>query len=387
MLHAIYKGNYTFYVSTEDMRFDSSVPTTQLRYLFQFTNDMDGRVAYAYGQNQVVHNRYTKVTFSHNTTEDVFLGRVNFVPNGYWKYKVYEVSADASLASISCANAPASVDSSGEGILASWKIVKMPDTLISSGNFTGNEDTEDTLINQHSIADLDAGTYVIRFYDSCGALVSYSSAAPNSSVGEFIINEVVTQSSGAYDEGRWMFPTSLIRTPTGINFQMHSHAPVGYTYSSTQAGVPGTITTTITSQPQITTHTFTQTDPPSSANNLIEYEMLDSLGNAVMLNPSGTEIIVNIRPAENPFLYYGVSITMMNTDVSITAAGVVKEKGIATFNMIYGASAESLASGYWVLQGLVEEGKLYIEEPAGEEQVQYTQNNPASGTNYIYYGQ
>jgi len=383
MLHAIYKGNYTFYISTEDMRFDSSVPTTQLRYLFQFTNDMDGRVVYAYGQNQVVHNRYTKVTFSHNTTEDVFLGRVNFVPNGYWKYKVYEVSADASLASISCANAPASVDSSGDGILGSWKIVKAPDTVIESGNFTGNNN-----VYQDTLTDLDAGSYYIRFYDSCGDLVAYSSAAPQSLVGGFEIYEVVTQSSGVYDEGRWMFPTNLVRTATGITFDMVSYAPIGYKYYSEQIGVPGSIVTTITSQPQTTSHTFVQTNPPSSLNNLIEYEMTDSLGNSVMLMPDGTtEVIVNIRPAENPFLYYGDSVWMMNTDVSITAAGVVKEKGSATFNMIYGASGEALTSGYWVLQGLVEEGKLYIEEPAGEEQVQYTQHPEPSGTNYIYYGQ
>ena len=40
-----------------------------------------------------------------------------------------------------------------------------------------------------------------------------------------------------------------------------------------------------------------------------------------------------------------------------------------------------------VVQGLVEQGKLYISEPSGEEQVQYTQNPTPSGTNYIWYGQ
>ena len=40
-----------------------------------------------------------------------------------------------------------------------------------------------------------------------------------------------------------------------------------------------------------------------------------------------------------------------------------------------------------VVQGLVEIGKMYVGEKSGTEQVQYTQNSPASGTNYIWYGQ
>ena len=30
---------------------------------------------------------------------------------------------------------------------------------------------------------------------------------------------------------------------------------------------------------------------------------------------------------------------------------------------------------------------MYVGEKSGTEQVQYTQNSPASGTNYIWYGQ
>ena len=40
-----------------------------------------------------------------------------------------------------------------------------------------------------------------------------------------------------------------------------------------------------------------------------------------------------------------------------------------------------------IVQGLVAIGKLYLDEKSGTEQVQYVQNNPASGTNYIWYGQ
>ena len=40
-----------------------------------------------------------------------------------------------------------------------------------------------------------------------------------------------------------------------------------------------------------------------------------------------------------------------------------------------------------VVRGLVTKGILLVNEEAGQEQVQYTQRQEPSGTNYIYYGQ
>jgi len=40
-----------------------------------------------------------------------------------------------------------------------------------------------------------------------------------------------------------------------------------------------------------------------------------------------------------------------------------------------------------IVQGLVTKGKMYLAERNGTEQVQYTQRQEPSGTNYIYYGQ
>ena len=40
-----------------------------------------------------------------------------------------------------------------------------------------------------------------------------------------------------------------------------------------------------------------------------------------------------------------------------------------------------------VVQGLVTKGKMYVADKAGTAQVQYTQRQEPSGTNYIYYGQ
>jgi hypothetical protein len=40
-----------------------------------------------------------------------------------------------------------------------------------------------------------------------------------------------------------------------------------------------------------------------------------------------------------------------------------------------------------VVQGLVTKGKMYVADKSGTAQVQYTQHEETSGTNYIYYGQ
>ena len=92
MIHGQYGQPYTFYTTTEEKRIDKAVPSSQIRFLYKFTNGMDRNVVYAYGQNQMVNNRYTKVTMSPNIVEDVYTGAINFFPNGYWEYEVYEVS-------------------------------------------------------------------------------------------------------------------------------------------------------------------------------------------------------------------------------------------------------------------------------------------------------
>ena len=47
---------------------------------------------YAYAQTETIYDRYTKFEFEYNATPDRYLGRIKFLPSGYWKYEVYEVS-------------------------------------------------------------------------------------------------------------------------------------------------------------------------------------------------------------------------------------------------------------------------------------------------------
>ena len=89
MLQVTYKSSpYIFYVSTEGNRIDTSVTTAKIRFLFKLTNDMSGAIHYGYGQSQTIYDRYTKMQLVHNTTEDVFTGAVDLVPNGYWAYEI-----------------------------------------------------------------------------------------------------------------------------------------------------------------------------------------------------------------------------------------------------------------------------------------------------------
>ena len=73
--------------------------------------------------------------------------------------------------------------------------------------------------------------------------------------------------------------------------------------------------------------------------------------------------------------------------VSVNSGGTVLSKGSAVITIVNGTTQESTTQGYYTLQGVVEQGKLYVSEPSGEEQVQYTQHTEPSGTNYIWYGQ
>lgn len=106
MIQAITGTNLTTFLQTEDNRINTSVASSQIRHLLKFTNDMDKSVQYAYGTTETIFSRYTEFTFTYNTTPDVYNGEIKFLPAGYWKYEVYEVSWVGAV-SVSSGNAPA----------------------------------------------------------------------------------------------------------------------------------------------------------------------------------------------------------------------------------------------------------------------------------------
>ena len=109
MIQAITETNLTTYLQTEDNRIDTSVSSDKIRHLVKFTNDMDKSIQYAYSTVHLIYDRYTKFVFDYKASPDVYEGKIKFLPAGYWKYEVYEVSWTGAVA-ISAGNAPVTED-------------------------------------------------------------------------------------------------------------------------------------------------------------------------------------------------------------------------------------------------------------------------------------
>ena len=97
MIQATQGSEFYAYINTEANRIDTSVSSAHIRHLFKFINDLDGAVFYAYGYvfeggPEDINNRYTKLRFIQDFAPDVYTGRVQLEPVGYYKYEVYEVS-------------------------------------------------------------------------------------------------------------------------------------------------------------------------------------------------------------------------------------------------------------------------------------------------------
>ena len=94
-------------ISTEDNRIDTTVPSTQIRFLVKFINDLDGSVQYSYSiLANGIKPRYTDMAFLYSITPDVYNGSTKLFPAGHWKYEVYEVSWTGTVV-ISLGTAPA----------------------------------------------------------------------------------------------------------------------------------------------------------------------------------------------------------------------------------------------------------------------------------------
>jgi hypothetical protein len=366
MLQAVYKTSpYTFYLSTEDKRIDTSkTNTNNLLYLFKLTNDMSGEIQYAFSPVYTIYNRYSKFQLYHNTTPTYWQGRVNLVPNGYWNYKVYEYSGDT-VSGSTCPTIPNPTTN-----VIGYYTITDPSAAITTTNLIAGTD-----VYEHSLTDLDAGAYTIKLYDNCDTLIAS---------GGFTIPSITAQSDGT----RWVQVQNVDQTSTGLTFEVVSNMPIGHSYDFQQGSGSYTQVTDITSKPQTTSHSFTQIDPPTSVNNLVEMRAYDQTGG----NAGGGATVfglntIDFTPIEQPSSYYGLGGDVSFMPVSVNGSGTVLSKGSAIITVIYGATANSTTQNYYTLQGLTTQGKLYVSEPSGEEQVQYNQHPEPSGNNYIWYGQ
>ena len=90
MIHATQSSNFIAYVSTKENRINTSAGNWN--HLFKFTNDMTNDVIYSYPTSETITDRYTKCEFTYNSTPNIFTGKLDLKPAGYWKYEVYEIS-------------------------------------------------------------------------------------------------------------------------------------------------------------------------------------------------------------------------------------------------------------------------------------------------------
>jgi len=109
MIQAITETDLNIYVQTEDNRINTSVASTQIRHLVKFTNDLDKSVYYAYGNTEIIKDRYTNINISYGTTPNIYTGVVKLFPAGYYKYEIYEVSWIGTV-TVSSGNAPTTED-------------------------------------------------------------------------------------------------------------------------------------------------------------------------------------------------------------------------------------------------------------------------------------
>ena len=88
---------YNYYASPASVSLiGKPVPTSQIRHLFKFTNEMDKSVQYAYNRGtDNITDRYTSISFLYEATLDansVYLGETSFKMAGSYTYEVYEVA-------------------------------------------------------------------------------------------------------------------------------------------------------------------------------------------------------------------------------------------------------------------------------------------------------
>ena len=148
MIQAITETNIIANISTEDNRINTSVASTQIRFLIKFINDLDGSVEYAYpALTNGIKPRYTRMGFVwYLTTPNMYIGGINLLPAGHWKYEVYEVSWIGTVA-VGVETAPAT----------ETQVLPVADTngvvqgIVSKGilNLTERAGTEQVQYTQH----------------------------------------------------------------------------------------------------------------------------------------------------------------------------------------------------------------------------------------------
>ena len=108
MIHNTLGTTINIIGTTEESRINTTVATSNIRFLIKIINDYSGAIHYAYGINLIVKSRYTKMDLNYSSNPEVYEGSVNLSPSGYYTYKIYEVSYIGTVPVLDTTNAPKS---------------------------------------------------------------------------------------------------------------------------------------------------------------------------------------------------------------------------------------------------------------------------------------
>lgn len=362
MLQAIYQEpKYIFYVTTEDRRINRSLPVANLRYLFKFINNMSGAVKWSFGQNQEVFDRYTKVEFYANDTaakqpEDPYLGLIDLWENGYWNYEVYECSSETVIPVLTNCNAPLSPLAD----FGSFTVSDFAGNILVSEVFSGTQSIFYSYYVDNLDGTNDSPTIVNPIFQlsSCGVQLGSS--------GIRVKQQVLP-------EGILPYTTfaNCVQTSTGITFDVISTMPIGYSYSFNQNIAPPNEfgITNITTNPQTTSHSIAQLT--NAAANLVEMFSYTLPGGAAGGGGTNFATTYDIYSHKKPPIKFGKVAVLMTNHEYLDESGNVTKKGNGWIMAVNGETHNSTSSGLLNINGEVEEGKLYVEETAGSEEVQY----------------
>lgn len=359
------------YISTEDNRIDTSVPSSQVQLLFEITNDMGqtytvipstspvtyNKSQFTYPTKYEIYDRYTKATLTASINynqANVFTGKFMAVSPGYFYYKVFECTT-THVGSITpaCNNMP--VNSSGK--IGRLDVTDFSGTVIYTLDLTGKND-----VYEKSLTTLSAQIYPMKIYNSCNDLIVDSS---------FVIATETAQADGT----RYMEIKNVVQTSTGITFDILSNMPGGHSYSFVQGSSAETQITNITTKPQTTSHSFAQVADPTTSANLVTLKAYNAAGGAA---GSGSQVgggqTITLRPIKEKSSYYGIALPLATNNVLNSTGGAELEKGNAFITAVYGASAITTNANFYVLQGMVEQGKMYVTQGVeNKKEVTYTQ--------------
>jgi len=153
MIQGFTQSNIQAYINTEDNRIDTTVPSAQIRFLVKLINDTNGDVEYCYPTLPLgILPRYTQMSFSYATVPNLYLGQINLLPAGHWKYEVYEVSWAGSAVVVEFGLAPAT---ESDVIVPGDDRTGVVQGIVTKGilNLTESKGTQQVQYTQHESPD------------------------------------------------------------------------------------------------------------------------------------------------------------------------------------------------------------------------------------------